>query len=358
MSVTIRQVAAKAGVSYQTVSRLLNDSGPVSVAARGRIEEAMAELGYQPSSLARNLRRRQTGLLGFALSNILTYAVAAEYRAVLDAAEAAGYRVLTGNTDEDATREERVLAYFAASQVEGVLFNPASPRSGATARRLLRDIPVVVGRQLPGFDCVDADYQDGIRTATSLHVQNGHRRIALIAMSLEIASAQARLQGYREALELGGLSYDERSVAPAGVDMASGYRAAQALLRVDPPPTALVVANHYVTAAVMLALRDLALRVPQDVSVVTCSETPWAPLVKPPLTSISYDPLHLGRAEMELLVRRVRGDRGDEPLLTLIPMALRVRSSTAPPQAPPPAYDPLIDSHLEHAAAMYSMGGG
>lgn len=348
MAATMRRVAEQAGVSLQTVSRYINQSGPVSAAAARRIAQAIDELDFQPSAIARNLRRRRSGLIGLAVSNILNMATAGLARAAQDVAEAHGYAVITSNTDESIRGEEEVFSYFARSKVEGVFCSPVSRESGQSIRRYLAGIPIVCSRLMDGFDCVASDGQGGVAAAVRLHLQHGHRLIGLITLPADTPTGGLRLAGYRQALAEGGIAYDERCVIALPTGTWVAHRAESPPAHGGSRPTAIVIAHALAAPSVLRSIRQQGLQIPADMSVITVEENVWAPVVDPPLTTISSDVRAIGSQGMELVMRRIGGDRSDAPRHILTPMTLRIRSSAAPHGSPPPAYDQALDLPLPH----------
>ncbi len=334
MTPTIEDVARRAGVSRQTVSRVINGRNWVSAEARERVLEAVRALGYRRNALAGGLRSGRTQTIGMLISNILNPLFAGEARGVQDVADAHGYQVILCNTDEDVRKEERLLRMLQEKQVDGAIVIPChSNNSRAALEELARtSVPLVLlNRRLPGFDCVAFDsYREGEQAVQHL-IDRGHRRVAIITSPRRSTTARERVSAYRQVLKRNQIPYDADLVQAAGWDEQDGARATRQLLGLPRPPTAIFTTSVLLTLGALTALRAAGRRIPGDVALVGCNETRWSEVVDPPLTMIQTDPYALGRAGAELLFRRLAGDRTDAPALIRLPAQLEVRASSGPP---------------------------
>src|SRR3954453_15895511 len=270
----ISEVADRAGVSAMTVSRVLNDSGYVSAATRQRVELAIAELGYVPNALARQLRSKRTKMLALVLSDISNPFFTTIARGVEDAASARGFAVMFCNTDESDEEESRYLRLLVERQVDGVLLVPA--HNAAASLRLLRthSIPVVVldRRAARRVDNVRCDSEEGAYALARHLIGLGHRRIAVLTGRRAISTSADRVAGVRRALAEAGIALDGSLVRYGGFNfgdknVADGRLMAQEVLAAtDDPPTAIFAANNFIAFGAVRALRELGLRVPGDIS--------------------------------------------------------------------------------------------
>jgi DNA-binding LacI/PurR family transcriptional regulator len=327
---TMADVAARAEVSHQTVSRVMNDLGSVRPATAARVQEAIAELGYRRNLSARMLASKRSRLIGVAIWGSSHYGPQQTLLALDAAARRAGYRLsvntlheLTERDTHDAVEEllqlgveavvliiphESVLTY--ATEVD--LGLPTLVVEGDLSR-----VPLTAG----------VDNVEGARLATRHLLDLGHRTVVQVAGPPGWAEAAARVDGWRRELEASG-----RPVPPLrwGGDWSaqSGYAAGVSLAR-DQDVTAIFAANDQMAIGVLAALREAGRRVPQDISVVGFDDLPEAAYLDPPLTSVRQDFLELGQRTMALLERVLAGE--EQPTVDLVPTALVVRSSTAPP---------------------------
>ena len=325
--VTIRDVAALAGVSPATVSRVFNDDQRVAGELRERVVDAAGRLGYRPNGQARSLRTQATKVLGLIISDIQNPFFTALVRGVEDAASQRDYSVVLANADEDLAKERRYLEVTAAERMAGVILSPASTSHTRVDLLLDRSIPVVViDRRIRSadVDSVIVNNQRAAREAAEHLIAAGARRIGVIAGPTDISTATDRLAGYRAAVKLAGLP---DLVARGDFRIDGGYTAAQRLLAQDPRPDALFVTNNLMMVGALRALAEAGLDTPRDILLAGFDEMSWAGLA-PPLTLIEQPTYEIGRQAAEMLLRRVNGE--DAPARRVVlPATLRIRASTS-----------------------------
>lgn len=336
----ISEVADHAGVSAMTVSRVLNNSGYVSAATRERVEQAIAQLGYVPNALARQLRSKRTKMLALVVSDISNPFFTTIARGVEDAASARGFAVMFCNTDESDEEESRYLRLLVERQVDGVLLVPAE--NAAASLRLLRThkIPVVVldRRTSRRVDSVRCDSEAGAYALARHLVELGHRRIAVLTGRRGISTSVDRVAGVRRALAEAGLSLDESLVRYGGfnfgnLNLADGRLMAQEVLAAnDGPPTAIFAANNFIAFGAVRALRELGLKVPEDISVVAFDDLPVEWVSDPFLTVAAQPAYDIGRRAAEMMIDRLVGERATAGESVVLPFELIVRRSTAAPR--------------------------
>ena len=322
----IREVAALAGVSPATVSRVLNGSPTVQDRHRRRVLEAAARVDYRPNRLARNLRLQKAETIAVVVPDIENPHFGEAVRVIEGAVFEAGYRLLLCNTDETVEKQVAYLEFLADERALGVI--AASADSRGTGLELLLDlgIPVVAfDRPVHGHrvDEVVCDNAEASRIATEHLVWLGHERIAYVGGRPDVDTGAERLRGYTEAMRAAGLT-------PFAVngefrsDLAD--REVTTLLELPSRPTALVVANNLMALGALRAIRRSGLGVPGDISIVAVDDPPWAELVDPPLTVVAQPVKRMAETCIELLLERVRGYDG-EPVQTTMPLDLRLRGS-------------------------------
>lgn len=335
---TMYEVAQRAGVSVATVSRLLNESGYVSARARGRVQTAMNDLGYEPNGLARSLATRQSEMLALLLTDIANPFSAQIARGMQDAAQDAGYVPIICSIDGDPTTELKTVRMLRRKRVDGIILTPGQGeqrQENSEALRALaeRGLPIVcVGRRLEGatVDRVSTDTVAGARDAVDHLVALGHRRIGFVGGPFSRGVALGRLEGYRDGLRRAGLAYDEAFVRQGELDEESGQREALALLTAPRRPTALLCVNDRTAFGVLAAAAELGLRVPHDLSVVGFDDVILASLVQPALTTVRQPARELGQIAVRFLLQRITTPRGPSQSAVL-PCLLVVRRSTGPP---------------------------
>jgi len=323
---SIRDVAERAGVSPATVSRVLNGSASVRADYAERVTVAIAELGYRPNRLARNLRRQTAEMIGVVISDIENPHFTEMVRAVEDAAYRRGYRLLLCNTDEEPAKQRAYLEMLAGERVLGVILSPSNPAGDEISWVLDLEIPVIAfDRSVddPRADSVVADNEGATRTATEHLLAAGHTGIAFLGGLPGVETADSRRAGYERAMLAAGLAPRE---ADGGFRIEGAERAAGELLERNGEVSALVVANNLMAIGALKALARHGRRVPGDVALVAVDDPFWAELVQPPLTVLAQPVRAMADAAMRLLLERIGGQRG-AARHEVFPCELRVRGS-------------------------------
>ena len=331
---TIKDVARAAGVSTATVSAVVNDSAYVSPALRGRVLDAVRELGFAPSQVARNLRRGRSELIAIVVADLAN----PFYARVVCAAEAAvtgwGYSLVVCNSDENPDAEKRILARLRMLPCEGLILVPVSNTlPGAGRGTAGRATPTVLfGRSFDDnrFDAVMIDNFSAAQQATNYLIDLGHRRIGAIAGPLNVSTGKGRIEGMHAALAAKGLKLDSRFVRPGEFREEVAYSAARSLLSQPDRPTALYVANGLMALGVMRAISDLGLRCPNDVSVASTDNIPGVRGLRPVLTRTEHPLVDMVNEAVRLLMDRIKNGRDGEGRTVVFPSSLVVGDSCAP----------------------------
>jgi LacI family transcriptional regulator len=324
--VKIIDVAREAGVAPSTVSRALNNHPSVGPEYVERVRRAAERLGYRPNGVARNLRRQATDVIALIVPDVGNHFCTAVTRGAEDVAREAGLSVLLCNSDEDPVREARYLEVVEGEKVAGVLLSPHDMHTDVS-RLIAARVPVVaIDRRLAGeIDAVTTDSHAGAFEATRHFYQQGWRRPGCCAGPEGIETAQWRLAGYRDAIEAaGGVEIS----AHGSYDREGGAAAAAALLDLPEPPDCLLVSNEQMALGVLAELRRRNLRPGIDVGILTFDDTPWAPLMTPPMTVIEQPAYEVGARAARMLVDRIRGEAPAGARHVVLPTRLVVRQSS------------------------------
>ncbi|HEY8630439.1 MAG TPA: LacI family DNA-binding transcriptional regulator [Gaiellaceae bacterium] len=312
---TIRDVARVSGVSPMTVSRVINDSERVSPETRRRVEQAISDLGYVPSRLARGLSRQRTGTLAVIVPDVANPFFTAAVRAAEEVARRADYHVILCDTRADLSVERDVIAELIAHRVEGMVIAPVSDRSAPHLRRLAEfGVPfVLIDRTVPGIDCdvVLGDSSGGARQLVDHLVSLGHRRIGFIVELDEVSTARDRRSGYEAALSAAGIALDPALVATATADPSGGAAGMSRLLELEERPTAVFTVNNLAAVGAIEAVRAAGLEVPDDVALVCFDDIEYASRLYPFLTAMEQPAQTFGTLGTQLLLERIEG-RGPE----------------------------------------------
>lgn len=330
-STTIVDVARAAGVSTATVSRVLNGHPKVDAAMTASVLQAVKQLGYRPSRVARTLRTRQNRVWALVISDVRTGPFFADVvRGVEDIAYGAGYSLFLCNTDEDATKEATYIELAVAENVSGVILTPSSeltdlgPLVDAGIPVVLADRALSTARA----DGVIVDNVGGAYAAVSHLLANGYKRIACITGPLQTTTGERRWVGYCKALAEAGRPVDESLLRVADFREAGGRAAMNDLLALRRRPDAVFVTNHLMTIGTLQAIDQAGLAIPTDMGVVGFDDMSWSTLLRPQLTAVAQPAYDVGAESARLLLSRLEGYAGASRLVTL-PPTLVVRGSSA-----------------------------
>ena len=327
--VTIRDVAVRAGVTDMTVSRAVNGSGPVSEGVRKRVLEAIEELGYVPSRVARGLRSNRTHTLALIVTDVTNPFFTTIARGVEDAASDRDHLLLLCNTDESEAEELRYLEMLAGQGVDGVLFVPA--RSGEAARELAarHRLPLVILDRrisMPDLSVVRCDSEAGAAQMGRYLLDLGHREFTILAGPEGVPTSDDRVNGFVGALKE---TNARARVLHGQFSNAWGREGVERTLAEAPRTTAIFALNNFVTIGALQALYGRGVRVPEDVSLVGFDDLPSAMVGQPFLTVISQPAYEMGRRAVDLLLAQL-GNSG-QPQEIVLPTDLVVRQSSGPP---------------------------
>ncbi|MER5546935.1 LacI family DNA-binding transcriptional regulator [Streptomyces sp. NPDC001118] len=333
---TLADVAREVGVSAKTVSRVLNEDGPVSAQTREQVLTAVARLGFQPNLMARNIRvggpDTTIGLVVPDLGNPFFGAVAGGIEATV---HDRGLTLLMGSSGEDPDRERDLTSKFLARRVSILMVVPSvgADHSHLKPHRAA-GLPVVfIDRPAVGLsaDSVVSSNRAGAHDGVAHLIAHGHRRVGFIGdLPLKLYTRRERLAGYRAALEEAGLPYDRALVANAH-DQQGAAAATSQLLGLADGPTALFAGNNIVALGIVA---ELARSKRKDIAVVAFDDVPLAEALEPALTVVAQDPEEIGRVAAATALARLDGDRSRARTIT-VPTRLIVRGS-GEPSAPAP----------------------
>jgi len=330
----MKDVAELAGVSASTVSHVLNGTRKVSEDTRERVRLAIEELGYEPNLLAKSLKVSRTFTIGLLISDIQNPFFTSVIRGAEDVALSRGYHLFLCNTDEDPNREDEYVRELSKKRVDGLIVASSASRRDHALQLRLEDVPFVfMDREVEGIeaDTVSVDNRLGMRLIAEHLTQLGHERVGMVSGPLEKSSGHERYHGLRDALADLGLPLHDSLVRFGDFRVSGGREAAEELLRLPEPPTALVVSNNQMTLGALLAVRELGLRVPDDVSVVSFDDMEWAPLANPPLTALAQPTYEMGATAARMLLNKIEKKATGSPSKLFMEPELVVRESTGPP---------------------------
>jgi DNA-binding LacI/PurR family transcriptional regulator len=332
----MKEIARIAGVSLGTVSHVLNDSARVREPLRRRVLEAVQAQGYQPSALARGLRRDKTNMIGMIIPDVTNPFFPAVVRGAEDVAFSNGYRLILCNTDNDHSKELVHLNELRTFLPSGLIVIPSNFSDLTTQAESYKKsgTAVVCVDRLPKRwegDSVTVANEQGAFNATRYLLEMGHRRIAIITGPLHLTNAEQRMSGFRRAMAKARLPVSPEYLQESSFDLSGGHSKALLLLRMLPRPTAIFAGNDMIALGVIQAIRESGLHCPNDVSVLGFDDLDFAAFSNPPLSSVFQPGYQLGATAARILLDRVGGDKAGAKHVVL-ETQLKIRESIAAPR--------------------------
>ena len=340
-SVSIRDVAERAGVSIATVSRTVNHISTVNPELARRVWLAVEEVGYLPNTQARALVSGRSRMLGLIVSEITNPFFPELVQEFENLAVAQGYEVLIGSTNYEPERTESLIRRVLQRNVDGVAVMTFGIEEDLVQKLVEREFPLVfvdAGPDLPNIRVLKVEYGEGIRQGVQHLAALGHRNIAFISGPLRLRSAAARRDAFLKSMAELGLTVPSKHLVEGSHTMEGGITAMEKLIALDELPTAVMCSNDMTAIGVLHALYRTTFKVPDDISVVGYDDIHLAQFMLPPLTTVRMSCKDLATAAVEALRA---GIESDHTLATKtewrIPTRLVVRQSTAFPRGTLPA---------------------
>lgn len=333
-AVTIIDVAHEAGVSYSTVSRVVNNKTYVKEETRAKVLQAMTRMGYQANLQARSLAGGRTNVIGLLVVDLATQYMGEIVRGIDDILVAGQYEVMLYTTHRRKTKESAYVNMMARGMADGLLILlPRDPDAYLESLRD-RDFPYVLIDHHSDDEAdlwVVSDNSRGAFEATRHLIELGHTRIGLITGWPDMSSAQDRLTGYRAALADHYLPFDPELVYEGDFTQASGLRGVFHLLDLDDPPTAIFASNDLTAAGVLEGAHVRGLKVPGDLSVIGFDDIPLAASLSPGLTTMRQPLRQMGQIATQLLLERI--EEPDKAISSVVlPTELVLRETTGRPK--------------------------
>jgi len=332
--VTIVEVAAEAGVSFGTVSRVINDDVHVKPETRKRVLETMQRLNFVANRQARSLAGGKTHIIGMLVPDLGTGYIGEIIHGIDAELSVAGYDLMLFTTHRAATKEAGYVASLAQDMVDGLLLvlprNPGEYTGTLTRQKFPF---VLIDHQGTGEHCpaVGATNWQGAFNATDYLIKMGHRRIGFITGSLDLGAAQDRLDGYQTALRTNHIPVAPELIYEGTFNQPDGYTGANRFLDLENPPTVIFASNDVMAMAAMDAVRQRGLKVPEDISILGFDDVPQACLVRPALTTVHQPLEQMGRVATQMLLEILKNPES-QPKRIELPTELIIRDSTARPK--------------------------
>ncbi|GAB4412062.1 MAG: LacI family DNA-binding transcriptional regulator [Anaerolineae bacterium] len=333
MTVTIKDVARRAGLSLSTVSRALNKSGYVSSDTQRRVDEAVAELGYQPNWMARSLKGKPSHLIGLIMPDVVSSYDNTIIQLVCDTLHAHHYELILCLNNEDPAIDLGYLKILQEKRAAGLIYvHPLRGSNSAFIRELAgQGMPIIELNRRREEDLLDAVLADNVQGAyqiTQYLIELGHRRIGLVLGETELTTGKNRYAGYRRALEDCGLSLDPHLIRIGSFSRQHGEKGTRELLQLAEPPTAILTGSNRILMGALSVLREAGLGIPDDISIATFNDTEWLSFWNPPITVVDVAIDEMAQLAVDLLLRRlVSPGKPFRPTTYLLSTSLIKRSS-------------------------------
>ncbi len=330
--VTLKEVAKEAGVSVGMASRVLGNYGSYSERTRAKVLRAARTLDYRPNALARSLRLGRTKAIGVVVSNIVSYHWTTFVRGIEAAAQARGYQVILGTTADDPDAERNYLRALQERNVDGLVLSPSAENEDLLCKLADGGLPMVLiesDMTRVRAPRINVDNRVAAERATAYLLGLGHRAVGIVAGSLALASGRDRLQGYRDALAAAGVAADGALVGRGEYRFEDAYNATRRLMELPEPPTALLVCNESMTGAALQCLKDLRVRVRDDVSLVAFDDPAWTSFFTPAISTVRTPRQQVAELALTTLLARINEPDSERAAVgeRLIPTELVVRES-------------------------------
>jgi LacI family transcriptional regulator len=318
---TMNDVAHLAGVSKSTVSHVINETRYVEPDTRDRVLKAIEELGYRLSAAARSLTTNRTDTIGVIISDIANPFFGEVVRGIEGIMGPADYGLILCNTDEVLEREAHYLNLLLRQRVDGIIAAATSHKWEVLEQASVQNMPLVfLDRTFDGIKYlpfVGVDNQRGAYIGTKHLIEGGTRRLGIVAGFQRLSTMRDRLAGFHQALEEYNLCLPDEWIALSRLSVEDGRKAATQILSLPNRPDGLLISNNYLSLGTLLALQDLGLQCPDDISLVGFDDPSWAAVSCPPLTVVRQPSTRLGQTAAQIMLDLINGKQVPEPQVML-----------------------------------------
>lgn len=321
MAVTIKDVAKKANVSISTVSRVINDSKPVSDEIRQRVLKVIKELGYTPNPVARSLVMKKSQLIGVIVPDISNFFIGEILNGVEEIGKMYDYDILLCNSYGELNQEIRYLNLLKSKQVEGIIFMTWNLKDEHKEFFEKINIPIVmINRNTSHLNIpsISIDHFSAAYEMTKYLIDKGHERIALIRTGVENdVFGIDQYKGYAKALNENNIEIDDRLIKNGDFKLEKAYKCVEEMIQNNILPTAIFATTDYMAIGAMNALVDNGYKIPDDVSVVGFNDIKLASIYRPKLTTIKQPIYDIGAVAIRVIIKKIKGEEIDENLFFL-----------------------------------------
>lgn len=318
-NITIYDVARESKVSMATVSRVLNGNSNVRPATKNKVMNVINKMEYRPNAVARGLASKKTTTVGVIIPDVTDEYFASLARGIDDIASMYKYNIILANSDDDSSKQVKVLNNLLSKQVDGIIFMGNEINDKLRQEFKNSNVPIVLAGSVDesnSVPSVNIDYISAVKTETSKLINNGNKKIAFISGSLnQPINLDYRLVGYKKALQENNYVFDKSLVFSTNGNYQSSYNLVNSILSKN--ITAAVVTNDELAAGLLNGLTDLNIKVPDDFEIFTSNDTKISRLVRPQLSSITHPLYDVGAVAMRLLTKIMNNEDVDKKQVLL-----------------------------------------
>ncbi len=331
MKVTIKDVAAYTGLSITTVSRYLNNNYPVSKQAKSKIEQAIQVLGYKPNLVARSLKNRNTGIIGLVVADIANRFFMNVAKGLEKVISEEGYQIIFASSDGMVEKEHKILSLFEERRIDGLVIASSDTEAEIMNGLADRGMPIVaVDRWISGLhaQAVLEENENAAYRLVKRLIENGHVKIAFNNVNLSLTAGRERYLGARKAMKEHGLSICSTWVSDGKFSREESIEWIRSIfLDKQNRPTAVFCANNIMAEGTLIALKELGIKVPEDVSLVSFGEISMQRMIDPIIEAITQNPYEMGVAAGQLMLERLKNREQKEYAVKMIQLELRTGNS-------------------------------
>ncbi|GMQ62241.1 LacI family DNA-binding transcriptional regulator [Vallitalea maricola] len=330
--VTIKQVAEKANVSTATVSRVINGNYPVSEKVKNKVMKTIKELGYRPNSIARSLKCNKTYMVGMVVPDISNNYFMDIARGVESVISPLGYSLIFCSTDENTDKELRLLNALNDKRVDYVLLASSTQEDHKLQKFIDQGMNIImIDTSLENLqtDSVVEDNYNATYKLISYVIDQGHKRIGAVNGLLSVSTAKERYNGFCKALEDHDIPLEQSYIVNGAYNRRKTYEEVKFMIQrnINKLPTVLFAANNDMAEGAMIALKEMNLKIPDDISLVSFGDINLAELIEPRLTIISQNAVLIGEKAGELMLKKVSGNSEHDITKVTIPSEIIIRNS-------------------------------
>lgn len=294
----------------------------------------MSELNYEINAVARSLRQKKTNSIGVIVGNVLSQFYSIIAKSAEDTANKFGYNVILCNGDDNPEKELGYLKVLKSNRVDGIIITPTGKNADYVNRLIDSETEVVLlDRLVEGVNCdaVLVDNENGAYNAVKYLIDQGYSKIGIITGYIDRTTGRGRLNGYLKAINEAGIPRDDRLIKIGNFKKEAGVNLAKELLGSSDRPEAIFVANLDMTFGALVAIKEMGLRIPEDLGIIGFDDSEWFLLLEPPLTVVSQPVYNLGSTAAEMLIKKIEAEEkgiNNKPLILTLNTNLIIRNST------------------------------